>query len=335
MRQLILLIFCLVPFISYSLEDFENNMLTAKHRAGTEGKLIMVGFTAQWCSPCKFMDEHTYSDSRVDNYFKASFVPVKIDIDNFDGYALKQRYNVNVLPTILILNSKGELLSKYEESMAPSRLLQIMEQHDKPSNKIITIIPEPEPELEPKLEVPTQDLPFEGTNDFSDYNLSETTAEMETALAEATTETEPSYNIPNQLEEQPEEPTNIPHPGPERKPNLSYEVEEEQPLAENSVDAPLVTGNGLFRFLVEPQEYKGYSVQIGAFFEYENVLVQVSQLQQRYEDIIVHAIRKNDKPMYKILLGHYDNIEGAKEFAQQLDYHGMTGGFPIDLSTLK
>lgn len=111
--------------------DFINGSLSlAIQKAGQEGKLLFVEFGAQWCMPCRFMDENTFKDGEVVSYIDENYVPVKIDIDDFDGFVYKEKYKVEVLPTFLIFNSEGKVIERYEQSMAPSNLLNVLRQHN-------------------------------------------------------------------------------------------------------------------------------------------------------------------------------------------------------------
>lgn len=95
---------------------------TAKEVALVEKKLIFVDFYANWCVPCKWMDETTYTDKSLIAELRDRFIPVKINIDDFDGYTLKEEFNITVLPTVLILDENGRVIKRYEESMSSAQL---------------------------------------------------------------------------------------------------------------------------------------------------------------------------------------------------------------------
>jgi len=135
---LVLMTSTLLANPSTSKVDFiEGSLSLAIQKAGIEGKLLFVEFGAKWCMPCRFMDENTFRDQDVVQFMSANYVPVKIDIDDFDGFAYKQKYQVQALPTFLVLNSSGNVIARYEKSMAPSNLLNILRQHNINGNKLV------------------------------------------------------------------------------------------------------------------------------------------------------------------------------------------------------
>lgn len=121
--------------------QFIDNPNIAKIRASEEGKLYIVDFVATYCYMCKMMDETTFSDHRVIDYMEQNYIPVKVNVDNFDGFEWKQRYNIRKLPTIMVFNSAGEPIAKYEESMGSTRMLEVLEAHNSPHNKLTNSSP--------------------------------------------------------------------------------------------------------------------------------------------------------------------------------------------------
>lgn len=113
---------------SYADSPFTDiSLTTAKELASVEGKLIYVDFYANWCVPCKWMDETTYTDKKVISSLNSKYISVKINIDDFDGYTLKEEYNVKVLPTVIIMDESGRVIKRFEESLPPSKLRDVLD----------------------------------------------------------------------------------------------------------------------------------------------------------------------------------------------------------------
>ncbi len=73
----------------------------------------LVDFTADWCTPCKELELKTYPDARVMQAARR-FVAVKVDATDMTPpmERLFARYGVMSLPTIVFLDSSGNLLSE-------------------------------------------------------------------------------------------------------------------------------------------------------------------------------------------------------------------------------
>ncbi len=117
--------------IHYFIGDIEK----AKIKAAQESKLLLLDFYADWCAPCKWMDEKTFTDPEVKKLIMDNFVPIKINIDDFDGYALKQFYDIKVLPTIVVFDKDGRIIQRAEKTLSPSGLIAFLSEsmnHSKP-----------------------------------------------------------------------------------------------------------------------------------------------------------------------------------------------------------
>lgn len=149
--------------VASSVDFYHGNMTDAKQKALDEGKLFFVDFYANWCAPCKWMDETTFADGGVAEMLNNNFVSLKVDIDEFEGFELKQQYKVKYLPTILIFNAEGELIDRLEETMSPRKLTSILEGHHK-QNKAVSKVkpanlsPSSKPEVQEENTLPADDF---------------------------------------------------------------------------------------------------------------------------------------------------------------------------------
>ena len=119
-----LMLLPLIGFASSGDSPFhQGGFIAAKQQAKTERKLQLLEFVADWCLPCKHMDQTTFKDPMVMEYLKENFVSVKVDIDQFDGFALKQEFSVKYLPTIIVLDNQGNMVHMIEEALSASQLI--------------------------------------------------------------------------------------------------------------------------------------------------------------------------------------------------------------------
>jgi thiol:disulfide interchange protein DsbD len=91
-------------------------------KAKSEKKPVIVDFGANWCAACKELDEQTFKDIRVQT-LAPQFLLLRYDATNSSAEldALKEKYDIVGLPTLLFFNSKGELqkdltLTAFEEA---------------------------------------------------------------------------------------------------------------------------------------------------------------------------------------------------------------------------
>jgi len=85
-------------------------------------------------------------------------------------------------------------------------------------------------------------------------------------------------------------------------------------------------GQGLFQFDVKKQAASGYGIQIGAFYEYGNVLIQVEKLQRQFgEKIIVSINELKGRTVYKVVVGAFDSKSQAQSLQKRMKNDGQDG----------
>ena len=122
MRKLLLLItFGSVAFFAQSMESETNfhskNIEIARDKAKKENKLLLLTFRSSWCSPCDWMYEEAFSSSRNQRILSENFVSIEVDIDNIEGFELKNQYKINKLPTLLVFGNNGRMVGRIEKTL--------------------------------------------------------------------------------------------------------------------------------------------------------------------------------------------------------------------------
>ena len=78
--------------------------------AEAQNKLVFMDFHADWCLPCKLLDEEVFNQREVYSYFNRNFINYKVDVEKGNGANLKLMYGANELPTLLFINQKTYLI---------------------------------------------------------------------------------------------------------------------------------------------------------------------------------------------------------------------------------
>ena len=79
--------------------------------ARKSGKPTIIDFSADWCAPCRELDEITFHDPQIIKQAKSDFVMVKVDLTqkgDSNHEALLTKFGVKGVPTVVFLGSKGE-----------------------------------------------------------------------------------------------------------------------------------------------------------------------------------------------------------------------------------
>jgi thioredoxin-related protein len=105
---------------------FETDFTIATKKANENSMYQVLVFNAEWCLPCKWMEKNTFTDDALINYLNKNSISSKINIDSEDGYKVMSKFNVKVLPTLIVLNAKGEEISRKQELMDGKSMLKFI-----------------------------------------------------------------------------------------------------------------------------------------------------------------------------------------------------------------
>jgi len=87
-----------------------------------------------------------------------------------------------------------------------------------------------------------------------------------------------------------------------------------------------MSDEGLFKFTVSRQARNGFSVQVGVFADYGNVLREVEKLEKAFDkDILVQISNLETKKVYKVLVGHFNDRTDASDFKEVVIANGSEG----------
>lgn len=104
--------------------DFrEGNLKDILQLAKNENKLVFVDCYTSWCGPCKILSARVFSRPEVGEYFNARFVSLKMDMEKGEGKTYREKYDVNAYPTLLFLDTSGQLLCRYSGYLEPDQLM--------------------------------------------------------------------------------------------------------------------------------------------------------------------------------------------------------------------
>ncbi|MBL8887097.1 MAG: thioredoxin fold domain-containing protein [Phycisphaerales bacterium] len=90
-----------------------------KQVEGTD-KLVLMKFTAEWCMPCKAMDQTTWRDEKVVAWVKDHGVAIQVDVDKQPK--VSQSYQISAMPTMVMLRGGNEIARKTGYLDAPQTL---------------------------------------------------------------------------------------------------------------------------------------------------------------------------------------------------------------------
>ncbi len=90
---------------------WEISLDAAKRAASQSGRLVLIEFSAPWCSQCRAMEQEVFDQPGIGRDIEANYVPVHLNYDL--AKETGRRYGVTMLPTTVIIapTPQGEIVN--------------------------------------------------------------------------------------------------------------------------------------------------------------------------------------------------------------------------------
>jgi thiol:disulfide interchange protein len=102
--------------------------------AASTNRIILIDFTAEWCSPCHLLDAQVFGDSALASEINTRFVPVRVtDRQREEGRnprsveALQRQYGVTSFPTVIFAAPDGSERGRMEGYGGREQFRRVME----------------------------------------------------------------------------------------------------------------------------------------------------------------------------------------------------------------
>ena len=97
-------------------------------QAKKEDKAIFLDISASWCGPCKMLKANTFINKDVGDYYNENFINVMVDGEKGEGISLARKFRISGYPTMIYLNSAGELIARTSGYREPAVLIEMGKQ---------------------------------------------------------------------------------------------------------------------------------------------------------------------------------------------------------------
>ena len=109
--------------IGQGIDFFHGTYEEALASAEEQGKLVFVDAYAVWCGPCKRMSNQVFPREDVGTFFNENYVALKLDMERGEGKKFGRKFPVSSYPTLLFIDSNGELVQRVIGAQSPENLI--------------------------------------------------------------------------------------------------------------------------------------------------------------------------------------------------------------------
>jgi|GEM_PF-2817839 len=132
MNRLITLALCLLLIVPLKAADSESSVNFETigwdeivEMSLTMNKPIFLDGYADYCMPCRMMDELVFTDSGVSAFFNQHFISYKVDIQSEEGKLLQFLYDIKALPDLLFIDPRGNVITRSKGSAGVDEVMTL------------------------------------------------------------------------------------------------------------------------------------------------------------------------------------------------------------------
>lgn len=96
--------------------------------ANKQSKPIFLDISASWCGPCKMLKSKTFPNQEVGKFYNANFINVAVDGEKGEGITLAKKYRIKGYPSLLFINSSGDIVAQTTGYRNPKQFIEIGKQ---------------------------------------------------------------------------------------------------------------------------------------------------------------------------------------------------------------
>jgi len=106
---------------------WRQHLQAARSEAAQRGVCVLIYFRADWCHPCRLMENGAFLMPAIAQFINRHFIPLKVD-DTDAPSDVTKTYEIRVYPSILFLDPGGKPLHLILGPPMPERFYRVMQQ---------------------------------------------------------------------------------------------------------------------------------------------------------------------------------------------------------------
>ena len=116
----------LLPVLSFSqgIQFETGSFQEALEKTSKENKILFIDGYADWCAPCKKMENTVFKEKQVGDYFDKNLIAIKVDVEKGEGPRIKEKYGIEGLPGYVFIDGNDEVVYRFSAAMPTDEFMK-------------------------------------------------------------------------------------------------------------------------------------------------------------------------------------------------------------------